>query len=185
MHVEGSDATENAQARDVNVIGAWALAVADAIREAAERVTGMAGGAPAALVAIVADPGISIDQLRNLLSLTHPGAVRLVDRLVDKGWVTRRPGTGRTVRLLPTPAGRRTERRLATARDHAVATMHEPLPQAQRHALASIIDPVLATATHDEADLRRLCRLCDRAGCTPCPVADSLTADETNSSDVP
>src|SRR3954453_2545737 len=70
--------------RDRNVLAAWALAVADAVRIASEESTGLSGGAPAALVAIVADPGLSIDQLRHVLALTHPGTVRLVDRLVDK-----------------------------------------------------------------------------------------------------
>src|ERR1700712_817942 len=109
--------------RDRNVLAAWALAVADVVRRAAEQSTGMGGGGPAALVAIVADPGLTIDELRKILDLTHPGAVRLVDRLVEQGWVRREPGTGRSVRLKPTSSGRAAEHRLAAAREVAVAEL--------------------------------------------------------------
>jgi len=160
--------------RDRNVVAAWALAVADSVRVSAEQSTGMPGGAPAALVAIVADPGMSVDELRRVLGLTHPGAVRLVDRLVERGWVQREHGTGRTLRLTPTTAGGQAERRLLAAREAAVDALHAHLDAAHVGALAGLLGPVLAEATGGIDDLRRLCRLCDRDGCDPCPVWDTL-----------
>lgn len=159
--------------RDRNVLAAWAVAVADTVRSATETSTGLAGGAPAALVAIVADPGLSVDQLRLVLTLTHPGTVRLVDRLVEQGWVRREHGTGRTLRLEPTPAGRDAERRLATARENAIAQVLASLADGDVHALVAIIDPLLHRTTDTVADMRTLCRLCDRAVCRPCPVQDA------------
>src|ERR1700735_3322992 len=96
----------------LNVIGAWSLAVADAIQRSTVAVAGIAGAAPAALVAVAADPDMSIDELRRALDLTHPGGVRLVDRPRGRGWIQRRPGRGRTVHLRLTAQGRRTRRDL-------------------------------------------------------------------------
>lgn len=160
--------------RDRNVLAAWAVAVADAIRVSAEQSTGMAGAAPAALVAIVADAGMSVDELRRVLGLTHPGAVRLVDRLVRRGWIRREHATGRTLRLTPTPAGQDAERRIVAAREQAIDALHAALDEERLRALADLVGPVLAGATGGLEDLRRLCRLCNRDVCDPCPVADTL-----------
>ena len=159
------------QRRDRNTSAAWALALADVIRTATEKSTGLGGGAPAALVAIVADPGLSIEELRRILALTHPGTVRLVDRLIEQGWVRREPGIGRTVRLEPTEAGQDAERRLAVAREESVTQFLTALPEPDVHVLAGLIDPALTgTAVESVDTMRRLCRLCDRTACDPCPT---------------
>jgi len=158
--------------RDRNVLAAWAVAVSDVVRAATEESTGMAGGGPAALVAIVADPGLSIDDLRRILALTHPGTVRLVDRLVEQGWVHRGHGIGRTVRLEPTAAGLAAERQLAQSRETAVAQLLGELPEDDIHAMAGLVEPLLAATIDDVDAMRRLCRLCARDVCNPCPAED-------------
>ncbi len=163
MHI---DASRN----ELNVIAAWATAVSDAVREAVEASTGVGGAGPAALVAVVADPGLSIDELRRVLGITHPGTVRLVDRLVEHGWVRRAAAVGREVRLQPTRAGRRAEQRLVTARESAVRRLHATLSDSQLRVLAQTMAPVLEHATVDLDSQRRLCRLCDRDCCASCPV---------------
>jgi DNA-binding MarR family transcriptional regulator len=162
--------------RDRNVLAAWALAVSDGVRLAVERAAGLGGAAPAALVAIVADPGMSIDGLRRVLGLTHPGAVRLVDRLVEHDWVQRAHGVGRTIHLEPTEAGRRAERRIAEAREKAVAQVLAVLPDEDLATIARLVDPVLALTVDDPEANRRLCRLCDREACAPCPAEEELHA---------
>jgi DNA-binding MarR family transcriptional regulator len=156
--------------RHHNLLAAWAVAVTDVVRAAVERSTGMAGSGPAALVAIVAEPGLSIDELRRVLGLTHPGAVRLVDRLVDRGWILRQHGIGRTVHLVPTASGRRAERRLAEAREEAVAALLVSMPKGDVRTVAGLIEPVLAANIDDVDAIRRLCRLCNRDVCGQCPA---------------
>lgn len=161
--------------RDRNVLAAWAIAVSDVVRVAAERSTGMGGNGPAALVAIVADPGLSVDDLRKVLALTHPGTVRLVDRLVEQAWVRRRQGPGRTVRLEPTAAGRAAERRIAVAREEAVAEVLAGLSEQDIHVMAGLAEPVLAKTVENVDAMRRLCRLCNRDACEPCPAEGGAT----------
>src|SRR5919198_1758147 len=106
-----------------NLLGATAQLVDDAVREGIEREIHRTASAPAALVTIAHDSGLSIDALRAALGLTHSGAVRLVDRLEHDGLVRRtRPG-GRAVGLSLTPAGRRILRRLEHARLVATAEL--------------------------------------------------------------
>lgn len=156
--------------RGHNVVGAAAIAIADTVRVAVERASGMTGSGPAALVAVVADPGLSIDGLRRVLELTHPGTVRLVDRLVEKGWVERQPGVGRTVLLNPTSSGRRAERRLAAAREAALAGLLSGLSDDDVHTVADLVAPLLAATIDDVDAMRRLCRLCNRDVCSQCPA---------------
>src|SRR3712207_2247457 len=122
-------------ARVANLLGAASLSVADAVRRAVEEAVGAGGAIPAGLVTIDAYPGHSIEQLRAALGLSQPGAVRLVDRLEREGWAERRSGTGRSVALFLTPAGRRVVRRLLSARDAALAELLEPLEPAERDQL--------------------------------------------------
>src|SRR3954465_4169390 len=94
--------------RTANLVGAWALVVADAVTRTTERETGLGGAVPAALVTIGAYLDQSIEELRGALGLSQPGTVRLVDRLEAEGWVRRRPGRRpRTVgpAAPPRPAG--------------------------------------------------------------------------------
>ena len=57
----------------------------------------------------VLPPDPSIDLLRQVLGITHSGAVRLVDRLERAGHVRRVPGSGRrttAIRLTAAGVGR-------------------------------------------------------------------------------
>jgi MarR family transcriptional regulator, negative regulator of the multidrug operon emrRAB len=158
----------------LNVIGAWSLAVAEAIERSTVAVAGIAGAASAALGAVAADPDMSIDELRRALDLTHPGAVRLVDRLEGRGWMQRHPGRGRTVHLRLTPLGHRTHREVLQARHDAIAALTANLgPDALDH-IAKLVAPSLTAMTTDTDRLRHLCRLCRRSDCDPCPVASAI-----------
>ena len=79
--------------RAANVLGALALVLTDRMSDANEDVTGQAvtdGIALSALVHVL-PPDPSIDLLRQVLGITHSGAVRLVDRLEQSGHVRRVP----------------------------------------------------------------------------------------------
>ena len=71
--------------RTSNLLGALALSVMDAFNTVVAASAGSGGETPAALVTLGADPGVSINQLRQILNLSHPGTVRLIDRLEKEG----------------------------------------------------------------------------------------------------
>jgi DNA-binding MarR family transcriptional regulator len=164
-----------ARARTANLLGALALEAVHAQERATHAVVGQAGAAAAALVMIAATPGRSIEQLRGALGLSQPGATRLMDRLVQQGWIERAGATGRrglSIRL--TPAGERVLDDLLAARRAALTRLLEPLPAADLAQLATLLESLLAARTATRADLERLCRLCERRACAHCPVAHSL-----------
>jgi hypothetical protein len=66
--------------RDLNVIGAFALALADDFKGAMQDLADGNESACAALVVIGQESGLSVDRLSKILELSQPGTVRLVDR---------------------------------------------------------------------------------------------------------
>jgi DNA-binding MarR family transcriptional regulator len=160
----------------MNVLGSGALAVVDRMRAAAAEAAGLEGSGPAALVALdLYAEGEGVDALARALSLSHSGAVRLVDQLVARGLVRRTPSERdrRAVALRLTPAGRKAAQRVADARAAALAEALAPLSPAEQQRLGDLLGRVLAAQTHGTEDARRLCRLCDADACghpERCPV---------------
>jgi hypothetical protein len=79
----------------INRVGALLLVAHDSLAEAEGRAMGRGAQAPAALVALrefLEDA--TIQQLSDVIGLTHSATVRLVDRLVADGYVLRQ-GSGR------------------------------------------------------------------------------------------
>jgi MarR family transcriptional regulator, negative regulator of the multidrug operon emrRAB len=159
--------------RPLNLAGAWVLAAAEEVQAAAEAVT-MAGGAvPAALVALAHRQGQSIEELRHTLRLSHSGTVRLVDRMVDRGWAARRASRdGRTVALELTRSGHEQARRILASRQTTLARLLAPLEPDERDQLAGLLEKLLTAHTRDRAHASVVCRLCDRSRCAPCPVRE-------------
>jgi DNA-binding MarR family transcriptional regulator len=177
-----------------NVTGALVRGLADHIESATETASGHVGAAPAALVALteLLDHR-SVDDLRHAVDLTHSGAVRLVDRLVDDGLAERRPGPDRrSVALALTPRGRRLAVRTSEARRAAVADVLEVLDARERDQLAAIADKLVRAVVDQRLAARRagddpaggwLCRLCDPTACGRsegrCPAASAATGDRS------
>src|SRR5919206_3031622 len=130
--------------RRANMLGAFALAVADRLRAETEAAVGHSGAAAAALVTIAHFPDFTVEDLRRAIGLSHPAAVRVVDRLVEDGLVRRRPaGRGPAVALRTTAAGRRRARRVLDARRRVLADALAPLTKAQAAALERILERAL------------------------------------------
>jgi MarR family transcriptional repressor of emrRAB len=173
---------DSSAARIANLLGAAGLAVADRLRDAAERTSGLAGSTPAALTALaVFADGEPIESLRRALALSQPGAVRAVDRLAGAGLVERRPdpGDGRQVRLHLTARGRRVAGDVLSARAQALDALVAGLGEAERERLGAGLEALLASLTSDHASARRLCRMCDAEACghpERCPVTRAVMA---------
>lgn len=174
-------------ARLANLLGAWSLAVADRITAAAAEAAGRGGQAPAALTSLDQfAEGCTIEQLSDVLALTHSATVRLIDALVADGHAVRRRrrGDGRAVAVILTPSGRAAARRIGRARSQAVQKVLGGLTDPQRRALTAMAERL----TRDLVSLRLeqraegeapaggwLCRLCDFGVCGRpegrCPAA--------------
>jgi DNA-binding MarR family transcriptional regulator len=187
--------TDLSAARLANVVAAWSLGVADRVTAAAAVAAGRSGQAPAALVALHEFAGGgTIDQLRQVLGISHSTAVRLIDSLVADGHVARAHHSDdrRSVALTLTPAGRQAARGVLAARREVVDCALEGLSEQERRSLmglaelltAQLVDLKLAERARDNPPSSGwLCRLCDFGACGRsdglCPAATRARARTT------
>lgn len=177
--------------RLVNIVGALVLALTDRLQHTAETAAGHAAAAPAALVALHdLLAGRTVNDLRRAVGITHSGAVRLVDRLVEDGLAERRPGAdGRTIAVVLTARGRRMARRILAARRSVLAEVLSVLEPRERAALVPITEKLVTAVVGDRLAERAagadpaggwLCRLCDPVACQRpdgrCPAATAAAA---------
>jgi DNA-binding MarR family transcriptional regulator len=160
-------------ARTLNLLGALVLSVVDALNSVVEVNAGYGGEAPAALVTLGADPGLSINSLRQILNLSHPGTVRLIDRLETQGLVERRSGTdGRTLALFLTEAGHERRKAILVKRRQQLQLAISALTGNDRKQLTKLLEKMLAAMTTSELRNSTICRLCEEEVCPAdrCPV---------------
>ncbi len=169
-----------------NVLGACALAVADALGPAL-RDEAAAGGPsrPAALVALLNfASGAPVDVLRRALGLTHSRTVRVVDALEADGLVRRRRSAddGRVVLVDLTRGGRRAAERLLRRRAAVLEPLLAGLDAGEQAQVARLLGGVLVQLTGGRDDARAICRLCDADACGHhdgrCPVTIAADAAE-------
>jgi DNA-binding MarR family transcriptional regulator len=163
--------------RLVNLVGALGLTLADGQQRAIAAATGLAPSEAAALNFVGQTPGCSIEAVRTALAITHPGTVRVIDRLAGRGHVERRAGAdGRTRGLWLTASGKDAWRRLNAARLAWLETAIGPLGRTAQTRLESAVEDLLAVLTPDYAESEHMCRLCDLRVCPRdrCPVTLAL-----------
>jgi DNA-binding MarR family transcriptional regulator len=149
--------------RTANIVGALALAISDELLRAAESKAPEEGPAAAAIA---------------LLGLSHPGAVRLVDRLEREGAVVRRESTHdrRAVALGLTGQGAQALGTILSARGAALDRALVGLTPSERKTFGRLAEKMLRNLLLGEDHAYATCRLCDAAACTDCPVEAELTA---------
>ena len=157
--------------RTANLLGVVGLAVADRIEAMARDILSHAGETPAALVVIGYGLGPSNDQLRRILGLSHPGTVRLVDRLVADGLVERRTGRDRrAVALYLSERGRELREDLLKGRLAAIRPFLAPLTGLEQETFAALLHKILSSMQTTDVQRCTLCRLCDDRVCSDCPI---------------
>jgi MarR family transcriptional repressor of emrRAB len=157
--------------RAANLLGAVGLAVANRIVDVAQAILNRAGETPAALVVIGYGLGPSNDELRRILRLSHPGSVRLVDRLVRDGLVERRQGRDkRAIALYLTERGMVLREELLKKRLAAIRPFLLPLTEQEQAAFTGLLEKMLSALGTTDVERCTICRLCDDGVCTDCPI---------------
>jgi len=107
-----------------------------------------------------------------VLSLSHPGTVRLVDRLVEDSLVERRKSKdGRAVALHLTDTGATLRAELLDVRNDTLELALQGLSTSERSTLGSLISKVLSTLPETELEKHHICRQCSVALCSNnCPI---------------
>ena len=165
--------------RLINLFGALAVGVMDRVRAAAVDETALGGETAAAVVVIGHEPGLTIDRLGRVLGLSHPGTVRLVDRLARAGLAARgaAPHDRRSVALRLTDPGQAERARMIDRRRNALTEILAAVAPADRAAVERAAEAVLRTLPHDANTALTICRFCDQRNCDHCPM-DVFYGDE-------
>jgi len=159
--------------RTLNLLGALALSIVDTLNPVVEATAGYGGETPAALVTLGAEPGVSINVLRQILNLSHPGTVRLIDRLESQGLVKRSAGAdGRTLALFLTDAGLERRKAILAQRRQQLRLVVDSLTPSDRQHLTRLLEKMLTAMTTNQLRAFSICRLCDEDTCPGdrCPV---------------
>jgi DNA-binding MarR family transcriptional regulator len=167
--------------RLAQLLGVTAVTATDRLRRAVESELAHGGSAPAALVHLQAYPGESLEALRQVLGISQPAAVRVVDRLVTEGLVERRAGPDRrTGALHLTAAGDRAASALLARRTQSLRDLLEVLEPAEQAALEPLLERLVAALADDRPQALRICRLCDRRSCKSAPGCPLRHTSETD-----
>jgi len=154
-----------------NLLGALALAITDRIRSGMKDTFDRSGETAAAIVVLGYAPGLSVEPLRQVLDLSHPGTVRLIDRLEEDGLVERRKAAdGRAVALHLTRKGGRLRKRLMDRRLDTLEEALEGFTADERLVLGRLMVKVLTNLPESEMAKHRICRLCAVQLCRDCPI---------------
>jgi len=160
------DPDEGPEAKLRNLLGAVAVAVADEIRDEADRAAGHSAAGPAALTALLIHEGASVDKLARVLGLSHSGTVRLVDRLESDGLVRRLPASdARAVSLELSPLGRRRAKGVTNSRAAVADEFLAALDGDERRELKRLLEKLVVTGMEDWPGVQHRCRLCDLDAC--------------------
>ena len=164
------------ETRDRNIFGAFALMIGDDIVRATSSRAPEAGPAASALALLAHKPGLSIRMLAVGVGLSHPGTVRLVDRLASEGLIERREHSndGRTRALYLTAAGETASSDVLAARDQVIAEGLSVLDPAEMKVLCDIAERVLRARLENLEQSYRMCRLCCYEDCSNCPIDDEM-----------
>lgn len=139
----------------------------------------MFGETPAALVVIGYGTGPSNEQLRRILGLSHPGSVRLIDRLVADGLVERRKGRDkRAIALHLTERGTTLREELLRQRLATIRPLLSPLTEAEQEAFAALLRKMLSAIGTKDLERCTICRLCDDRVCSDCPIPIDKSKDK-------
>lgn len=149
-----------------HLMATYAQLVTDRVTARLESTLGSSGQAAAAIIHLGHAPGSSITQLSEVLSLSHPGTVRLVDKLVDERMVERAKGRdGREKRLSLTVNGDAMRNTLLQQRQEAVMEVMGALFDAEWDMMREFLARLLRSAGQGDLGRQRMCRLCDPGLC--------------------
>eukprot|EP00435_Cladocopium_sp_Y103_P078351 s1_g2090.t1 len=157
--------------RTTNLMGALALALTDRITSGMKEAFERSGESAAAIIVLGYAPGLSIDVLRQVLDRSHPGTVRLVDRLEEDGLVERREAAdGRAVALHLTRTGSKLRQQLMDRRLDVLEAGLEGLTADERILFGELLSKVLTNLPETEMAKHRICRFCSVGTCNNCPI---------------
>jgi MarR family transcriptional regulator, negative regulator of the multidrug operon emrRAB len=120
-------------------------------------------------------PECCIKDLANGLAVSHPAAVKLVERLEAKNLIARSPHLRdrRVVQLAPTPAGIEQAEAVMVARSAAIESVLERAGEGCQCDILGCLEAFVKAALSDEKDVSGVCLRCGGLHDDGCPVCET------------
>lgn len=161
-------------ARLNNLLGAFAVALADNIERTASESTLLAEPLPAALIQIGSFSGSSSESLAKSLALSQSATTRVIQRLQEKGLISIETAAHdrRVKELTLTDLGQRQRSAALEARAQVIAAMMALLSGEEKTLLVNILERVFPVIVPDRSASDFTCRYCDADSCPQscCPA---------------
>jgi DNA-binding MarR family transcriptional regulator len=163
-----------------NKLGALGILIADVTELALD---GLSPSAASMLSTLFYRSNLTASMLGEIVGVTQPTATRVLNGLVEHGWIERQERQGKTTPLRLTAAGEERAVALQTSRQAALVELTAHLSRSDLKAFERILDSVLSEATTSRRFARTTCRLCDHATCDGprCPIGTRATELERRS----
>lgn len=163
-----------------NKLGALGILIADVTELV---IDGLSPSAASMLSTLFYRSNLTASMLGEIVGVTQPTATRILNGLVQHGWIERQERQGKTTPLRLTAAGEERAIALQSARQAALAELTAHLSHSDLKAFDRILDSVLGGATTSRRFARTTCRLCDHATCDGprCPIGTRATELERQS----
>lgn len=158
-----------------NILGSFALTLADNLKESASESSGCSEGGAIALNQIGSEQHITIEDLRASLGVsTHSAATRVVARLEADHLVTKfKSGEdSRFTQLALTNKGKALRKTILSERQKLLENALSALDEDEKQALEGLIKKMLTQMPFDDRACNRSCRFCDTRVCPDpdCPI---------------
>ena len=137
---------------DENVFGALILGLSDALISEVYKVAPEPGQAASLITLLRHEPGMTIEKLRRIFGLSHPGTVRLVDRMIKENLVEKRSSTvdRRAVALFLSDKGEKLCNEILNARQVRLAETLALLEQDERKTYINLTKKLLLGTIKNE-----------------------------------
>lgn len=156
--------------RLAQLLGVLSFGASDRVRSSVDASLGRAGAHAAAVVHLDAYPGDSVQALADVLRVSQPATVKVVNRLAEAGLLERRPGPDRRTRALYlTAKGRAAAKRVLADRASQLDQLLRVLDYEERKRLEPLLEKLVAGLARDRPGALTVCRMCDRAACCRAP----------------
>lgn len=157
-----------------NSLGALGTVIMDRISSVLDD---LSPSAATLLLALLHDQAKSTTGLAALAGVSQPTAVRVLDGLGRRRFVTRGRRRGRETPIRLTPEGRARATAIQDARLQVLGDLLNPLSFEEMAALQDLVGRILWGATTSRRFARHTCRFCAHDICTGdgCPVASATT----------
>lgn len=157
------------QLLDANKLGALGAMIRDRTEASLSE---LSPSAAAVLSMLHFKPGLTTTELADVVGVSQPTAVRLIDGLERQALVVRGKPEGRVTPLTLTERGHAQVKEMQALRLAALDGLLSALRPDERQRFVSMLDRILAGATTSRVFATTTCRLCehDLCGAEVCPI---------------